>query len=154
MADRQPQHEFEIDREAVYQYILISTSLRITVCGLFAFGAGLLLGPLWFLTLGRWVHRRQADALRYWLDGSTLRINKGFIFLQRKSIPLDRVTDFVLVQGPLARACGVWIIKVQTAGTGQQIPEGTLVGVVDTEAARDLLLAKRDEVAEGNRSGA
>ncbi|HUX00573.1 MAG: PH domain-containing protein [Phycisphaerae bacterium] len=154
MADQKPQHEFEIDREAVYRYTLIFTSLLIGVCGIFAFGVGLLLGPLWFLTLGRWVHRRQANALRYWLDGSTLRINKGFIFLQRKSIPLDRVTDFVFAQGPLARACGVWIIKVQTAGTGQQMPEGTLVGVVDAEAMRDLLLTKRDDVAQGNRSGA
>jgi len=154
MADRQPQHEFEIDREAVYQYTLVFTSLLIAVCGIGAFGAGLLLGPLWYLTLGRWVHRRQVDALRYWLNGSTLRINKGFIFLQRKSIPLDRVTDFVLTQGPLARYYGVWVIKVQTAGMGQQRAEGVLVGVVDAEAVRDLLLAKRDEVAQGNRSGA
>ena len=155
MADQQPQHEFEIDREAVYRYTLVFTSLLITVCGIGALGLGLVLGPLWYLTLGRWVHRRQVDALRYWLDGSTLRINKGFIFLQRKSIPLDRVTDVVLAQGPLARHFGIWLMKVQTAGAGQQqMPEGVLAGVVDAEKVRDFLVAKRDEAAQGNRSGA
>ena len=155
MADQKPQHEFEINREAVYRYTLVFTSLLIIFCGIWVFGLGLVLGLLWYLTLGRWVHRRQVNALRYWLDGSTLRINKGFIFFQRKSIPLDRVTDVVLAQGPLARHFGVWVMKVQTAGAGQQqMPEGLLAGVVDAEKARDFLIAKRDEAAQGNRSGA
>ncbi|MBE3070505.1 MAG: PH domain-containing protein [Planctomycetes bacterium] len=140
-------HEFEIDREKVCKYLLVTTSLVIGVATLPMCGLGLVLAPLWYLTIGRWVAGRQAAALRYWLDGTTLRINEGFVFLRRKAIPLDRVTDIAMAQGPLLRHFGMWAMKVQTAGTGQQMPEGQLHGVVDPEAARDLILARRDEAA-------
>lgn len=148
------QHEFEIDRAKVYAYTLASSTLLIALVGLFMFGIGVVLAPLWYFALGPWVVRRQVDALRYWLDGSTLRINQGFIFIGQKAIPLDRVTDVVLAQGPLQRHYGIWALAIQTAGTGEQMPEGHLCGVVHPEQVRDLLLRRRDEAAERNRSGA
>ena len=153
MTDTQAEHEFEIDRDAVYRYSLVASTLIVLIATVWVFGAGILLAPLWWLLTGPPLHRRQVRALRYWLDGGTLRINQGFIFLQRKAIPLDRVTDIVLAQGPLARHYGVWNMKVQTAGTGQQMPEGTLVGVVDAEAARDLILKRRDRLAGADQGG-
>jgi putative membrane protein len=147
-------HEFEIDREGVYRYLRTFVTLLLVLAGVWILGAGVVLGILWYLAIGPWVHRRQAEALRYRLEGGTLRIDQGFIFLQRKSIPLDRVTDVVLVQGPLARHFGVWQMRIQTAGAGHQMPEGSMVGVVDPHAARDLIMRRRDELAGGNRSGA
>lgn len=147
MTDAQAEHEFEIDRDAVYRYLLVTYTLIVLIMTVWVFGAGILLAPLWWLVIGPPLHCRQVRALRYWLDGGTLRINQGFIFLQRKAIPLDRVTDIVLSQGPLARHYGVWNMKIQTAGTGQQMPEGTLVGVINAEAARDLILKRRDRLA-------
>lgn len=154
MPDTAREHEFEIDREAVFRYLRTLVTLIMVLAGVWALGAGLVLGLLWYLAIGPWVHRRQVEALRYRLDGATLRIDSGFIFLQRKSIPLDRVTDVVLVQGPLMRHFGVWQLRIQTAGTGQQLPEGAMLGVPDPEAARDLIMRRRDEAAGGNRSGA
>jgi len=153
MTDAQAEHELEIDRDAVYRYSLVTSTLIVLIATVWVFGAGILLAPLWWLVIGRPLHRRQARALRYWLDGATLRINQGFIFLQRKAIPLDRVTDIVLSQGPLARHYGVWNMKIQTAGAGQQMPEGTLVGVIDAEAARDLILKRRDRLAGADQGG-
>ena len=154
MSETAQTHEFEIDREAVYRYLRTFVTLIMVLAGVWVFGAGLILGLLWYVGIGPWVHRRQVEALRYRLDGATLRIDQGFIFLQRKSIPLDRVTDVVLTQGPLLRHFGIWQMKIQTAGTGQQLPEGTMVGVIDAEAARDLIMRCRDEIAGANRSGA
>ena len=153
MPEAAESHEFEIDREAVYRYLRTLVTLIMVLAGIWAFGAGLVLGFLWYVAIGPWVHRRQVEALRYRLEGGTLRIDSGFIFLKRKSIPLDRVTDVVLVQGPLMRHFGVWQLRIQTAGTGQQMPEGAMIGVPDAEAARDLLMRRRDEAAGTNRSG-
>jgi len=154
MAETAENHEFEIDREAVYRYLRTLVTLIMVLAGVWVFGAGLVLGLLWYFAIGPWVHRRQVEALRYRLDGATLRIDSGFIFLSRKSIPLDRVTDVVLVQGPLLRYFGLWQMRIQTAGTGQQMPEGAMVGIPDPDAARDLIMRRRDEAAGDNRSGA
>lgn len=89
---------------------------------------------------------KQASALKYWLDGSTLRIDEGVVILKRKSIPLDRITDVVMIQGPIMRLCGIWSLQIQTAGSNQQGPEGALHGVVDPESVRDNLMAARDSV--------
>jgi len=153
MTDAPSEHEFEIDRDAVYRYFLVTSTLIVLIVTVWMLGAGILLAPLWWLLVGPALHRRQVNALRYWLDGGTLRINQGFIFLQRKAIPLDRVTDIVLAQGPLARHYGVWTLKIQTAGVGQQMPEGMLVGVVDAEAARDLILKRRDRLTGADQGG-
>ena len=89
----------------------------------------------------------QAAALRYWLEGTTLRIDEGVLVRQRKSIPLDRITDLTLVQGPLLRLCGIWTLEIQTAGSAQQLPEGKLYGLVDPQAVRDTIMAVRDKVS-------
>ena len=73
-------------------------------------------------------------------------------FLARKTIPLDRVTDIVLVQGPLMRHFNVWSLRVQTAGAGSHFPEGVLLGIEEPERVRDLLLEARDEAASGPRN--
>ena len=97
---------------------------------------------------------KQASAFRYWLSGTTLRIDEGVVLLKRKSIPLDRITDVVMVQGPIMRLCGVWSLQIQTAGSNQQGPEGALHGVVDPESVRDRLMASRDRAvaSTGNKS--
>jgi len=167
MTDEGAVCEFEIDRERVYRYLLVLSTLAVAMTII-----GVLLIPLWYYKIGPWVVRRQVDSLRYWLDGGTLRINEGFIFLKQKAIPLDRVTDVVLAQGPLLRRYGLWTLAIQTAGMGPQQVDGgwlcdvvnmagmgqskaggRLCGVVDPEAVRDLILARRDEVAGCNRSG-
>jgi len=84
-------------------------------------------------------------ALRYRIDTKALRIDKGVLFKSRKSIPLDKITDLELVQGPLLRVLNMWTIKVQTASTGSQMPEATLVGTIDPERVRDEILTARDE---------
>ncbi len=146
-------NEFTVQREATARYLYWGQILIIIIVGIWFLGIGLAVAILFALTLGPWLSRRQAEALRYWLDGSTLRVDQGVFFLKRKAIPLDRVTDVVLVQGPLLRWCGIWELRVQTAGTGQAVPEASLCGVVDPERVRDVLLRARDEAAARTHYG-
>ena len=146
------QNAFPVDQWQVARYFLYSQALSILFAGLCIFGVGIVLAPLYLFTLGPWLSQRQAEALRYRLDGRTLRVDQGVFFLKRKAIPLDRVTDVVLTQGPLMRWCGIWALQIQTAGTGEARPEATLFGLVEPEAIHDFLLKARDEAASQERA--
>lgn len=147
--DRPTTNEFSVQRRPVARYFYWIQIFLIIVVGIWFCGVGLVLAVVHGLTFGLWLSRRQSEALHYWLDESTLRVDQGVFFLKRKAIPLDRVTDVVLAQGPVMKFCGIWELRVQTAGTGQSVPEATLYGLVDPEAARDMLLAERDETVSG-----
>jgi hypothetical protein len=142
---------FDVRRGPVQRYFYVSQILAILFIGIWFFGLGIVAAVLYALTLGPWLSRRQAEELKYWLDGTTLRVDEGVFFLKRKAIPLDRVTDVVLAQGPLMRWCGIWSLQVQTAGTGQAVAEATLYGVADPEETRDHLLAARDKAVSERR---
>ena len=144
--------EFDIDRAAVKHYFL--TALSLSCCGMvffcsffvamiapvayFIFFVGVAIGSFTFC---QWLCPQQANNLRYRLEGSTLRADGGVFFLFRKSIPLERVTDVNLVQGPLLRFFGIWAIRIQTAGSTSC--EATLYGVREPEKVRTLILLQR-----------
>ncbi len=137
---------FDLDRPSIARYFYLLAILFCIAVFIWFFGAGLVLALLYAMFLGPWLPRAQADAERYWLDGFTLRIDSGVFFLKRKSIPLDRVTDVVLVQGPLLRFFNIWRLDIQTAGTGAQgSAEGHLYGIRNPESIRDMLIATRDK---------
>ena len=145
--------QFPIERDKVTRYIFWSQVLGMALVGVMLCGFGLVLVPLYLVVFGTWLPRKQAWALKYWLDGTTLRVDSGVIFLSQKGIPLDRVTDVVLVQGPLMRAIGIWGLRIQTAGMGAQRAEATLWGLREPEQVRDTLLRARAAAARGDRSG-
>ncbi|MCO6046669.1 PH domain-containing protein [Aeoliella sp. ICT_H6.2] len=138
---------FDIQRNRVRDYFYWSQVLMLAVMGLFTLGITLVLAIVYALTIGRWFTGLQTDALDYWLDGTTLRVNQGVLFLRRKAIPLDRVTDVVLAQGPVLRYFGLWQLNVQTAGMGAQTSEAILYGLVDPERVRNEMLVVRDTAA-------
>lgn len=143
--------EFVIRRDAVARYIYWQHVLMLLLLSVFTLGVCLVAVLVYVFLVGPWLPRKQADVLRYRLEGSTLRIDGGVVFLARKAIPLDRVTNIALVQGPLMRRFGLWSLRVQTAGVGSAIPEGVLFGVEEPERVRDLLLETRDEATSRGR---
>lgn len=148
MRSSPPNDGFPIERDRVATYLLVAPILFLALILGWFFGSGLVLALAYGFLLGPWLPRQQAAALRYWVEGSTLRIDQGVFFLKRQAIPLVRVTDFTLVQGPLQRWCGIWGLQVQTAGMGGQArPEATLLGLSDPHGVRDELLRVRDEAA-------
>ena len=143
--------DIPLDREAAQSYYFANQFIAIgIVCGLCTFGIAFVAWWIYYLVFGRWLIERQCEELNYRVEGKTLRIDWGVFFLKRKAIPLDRVTDFVLVQGPLMRMFNVWALQVQTASTGTGIPEATLIAVEFPEQIRDELLKLRDEAARAS----
>ena len=139
--------EFEIDRDAVEKYFHIGQSLACLLLTVF-FGIGIILALIHYYKFGRRLCPQQANALRYRLEGSTLRVDGGVYFLFRKSIPLERITDIALVQGPLLRVFNIWIMRVQTAGSPQC--EATMYGVREPEKIRELILVHRQDACKTN----
>ena len=171
--------EFEINRDAAKNYFLVAVMLATLACiafpllmisliwsgavvgpfasewkffsafiFIFSFAMVLFLSPLYLFLF--WLCPQQANNLRYRLDGSTLRADGGVFFLFRKSIPLERITDVALVQGPLLRFFDIWAMRIQTAGSAQC--EATLYGVRNPEEIRELILSQRQRIY-GEKAG-
>jgi len=142
--------EIDIDRQKIITY---NAWLGFLPCILFlpVFGLGLIFAAIQ-VALIYYYYPRWTATLRYCLDDRSLRVEQGMLFKSRKTIPLDKITDLELVQGPLLRALGMWKIKVQTASTGSQMPEAMLVGVIDPEQVREEILATRAEYLKSHVS--
>ncbi|MEL6330844.1 MAG: PH domain-containing protein, partial [Planctomycetota bacterium] len=79
--------------------------------------------PLGLLFVGRWV-----DRLRCVLTDRTLEIEKGILTRTESTIPLEKITDLQMVQGPIMRMLGLRAFKVETAG--QTNPAGAMMMLV------------------------
>ncbi len=90
-----------------------------------------------------WHAKQYTNNLEYQVEDNILYIQEGVFTYQRKSIPLDRVTDIRMVQTLLMRWVGIWRIHVQTAGIGSAGPEGVLWGIESPKAVRQQLLTLR-----------
>lgn len=66
---------------------------------------------------------------------------------QEKTVPLDKITDLALVEGPIMRYLDLQAIKVETAGTSSPGALIQLVGIVGAREFRDTVLRQRDAVA-------
>jgi len=147
--------EFEIDCVAVSRYLQANHFILCLILFGFAFffcSASGAVGLLCFLTVvsflylafAFWLSEMQASNFRYRLDGDTLRVDGGVFFLFRKSIPLERITDVALVQGPFLRFLGIWEMRIQTAGSTEC--EAKMYGVLDPEKVRELILSQRHKI--------
>ncbi len=106
--------------------------------------------PVWAL-VGRNFHRRQYQALGCDLTGRSLNIRRGVLFKIEKNIPLDKITDLAVREGPVLKFFGLCSLMVETAGGGQGSSMGHafLPGVVDALEFRDKVLDQRDLAVGG-----
>ena len=131
-------------------FIMIIEEAPVRVMS-FVLGSMFVFGLLLFSFL-LWHARALTNALSYEVKDGVLYISEGVFVYQRKAIPLDRVTDFRLVQGILMRMFGIWKIQVQTAGaSGATGAEGILLAVQGPLVARDSLLQLRDAAVKAQR---
>ncbi len=82
------------------------------------------------------------------LTERTLEIKKGIFNKTESTIPLEKITDLQLFQGPIMRFFGLHGFKVETAGQSSGAG-GSLVhmiGIVDTKDFRKAVLAQRDRL--------
>ena len=82
------------------------------------------------------------------LTERTLDIKKGIWNKTESTVPLEKITDLQLFQGPVMRYFGIHGFKVETAG--QSSPNSgslvKLIGIVETKAFRGAVLEQRDRM--------
>ena len=134
-------------REATFNrkvrtYWLLSGALILT-----ATVVGIVLLPFWVL-IGNFVIERYLRRLRCVLTDRSLQVRKGLLIRVEKTVPLDKITDVGLVQGPVMRFLDLEALSVETAGQSSQGALIQLTGITDAHGFRDAVLKQRDVVIE------
>lgn len=109
------------------------------------FGIPLLL--LWIPLGGIWA-RRFVERLTCRLTAETVEIAKGVLFRHEATIPLDRIQDISLREGPLQRYLGISSLRFETAGGAGAAQAGRLdiPGIRDAREFRAAVLAQRNRL--------
>jgi putative membrane protein len=106
---------------------------------------GIVLLPFWFI-FGWMVTGQYLKSHRCTLTNRSLKLARGVFVKVEKTIPLDRITDLGLVQGPIMRLFDIEALSVETAGQSSQGALVQLAGIKDGQAFRDAVLKQRDLV--------
>ena len=94
-------------------------------------------------------YRRYYASLEVVLTTRELQVSRGVLNRQEKSIPLEKITDLAVYQGPIMRYMGLKGIHVETAGqSGSGSALVKIVGLVNTDAFREAALDQRDKVTD------
>ncbi len=103
---------------------------------------GIPLAFLW-LIIGMSIHQKQFEGLGCSLTDRSLNIRMGWLFKKQQNIPLDKLTDVSIHEGPILNAFGVVRMHFETAGSAPFI----LTGVKGGPQFRDLVLKQRDSLS-------
>ena len=115
-------------------------------------GVGIPLIPFWLL-LSLWYGPEFLQRLSARLTTHALEMRKGVFFRSESTIPLNRITDLRMHDGPLMRHYKLRGMKVETAGqSGSTGSEGDLMGVTDAAEFRDAVLRQRQKVLDAEQS--
>jgi membrane protein YdbS with pleckstrin-like domain len=110
---------------------------------------GIALLPLWFLIGPSWV-KRYHSTLRCEVNDRNVVIGKGLLFRRELTIPIDKIQDISIREGPLLSAFGLLRLRIETAGQSGSPgskSDADLVGLLDARALRDQILEQRDALA-------
>lgn len=125
----------------VCTYWLLSSTLILA-----ATIVGIPLVPFWFL-FGTAFTRRYLASMHCSLTPKTLEIKKGVLIRVEKTVPLEKITDLGMLQGPVMRHFDLYRLSVETAGQSAPGALVTLTGIVDAKGFREAVLAQRDATA-------
>lgn len=129
------------ERLKTYELLNVAIVIFVTLIGI-----PLLL--LWFFGVGQYVTRRRFESMECTLRERSLNFSKGVVVRVQKNVPLDKITDLAVIEGPLLRKFGLVRLKVETAGQSTG-PGGALLSLIGIEGAldfRDAVLSQRDLV--------
>lgn len=120
------------------------------------FGLTIVLIPLIpvYLIVGSFLIDRWIAHLACTLTERHLIIKKGVLNKVESTIPLARITDLQLFQGPIMRLFGIHGFRVETAGqsAGPGAALVNMVGIVDTHGFREAVLTQRDRIEAGEHA--
>ncbi|WP_394230614.1 PH domain-containing protein [Shewanella colwelliana] len=140
MEDKQQlQAEFKTNL-GLYWLVSGAILLCITIVGI-----PLLL--IWF-PVGLWATKRYIDNMSAELTTKKLIVRKGIFTRTENTVPLDKITDMALIQGPLMRFFNIHKLTIETAGQSGAGALINLQGVEDVEQFRAQVLAQKSALTE------
>jgi putative membrane protein len=131
-----------------YIFLIVAFYLFITVIGW-------VLLPFWLFGLGQWLSGKFFKTLQCQLTNKHLKFSKGLILHIEKTIPLENIQDLSFIGGPILRAFGLTLIKVETAGGGgpHQSNMMSMPGIDDSEEFKNLILEQREKLIKEKHQG-
>lgn len=108
---------------------------------------GILLLPI-ALPVANWLLKRYYERLEIVLTRRDLKVRRGILNVEHKSIPLEKITDLAIYQGPLMRLFDLKGMRVETAGQSAQGALVSVVGIENVDDFRDAVLNQRDRVSD------
>lgn len=101
------------------------------------------------IPIAAWYWKRYYAHLRVRLTTRELKVDRGVMIREEKSIPLEKITDLAVFQGPIMRRMGLKGIKVETAGQSSGTSAlVSIVGIEDVDEFRDRVLSQRDRITD------
>ena len=142
-ADRGHIMAVESDRKIiVYWWLMANFGLLVTVVGIIAM-------VVW-IPFGWIVHKKQFEHMSGALTDRSINMRMGWLFKKQQNIPLDKLTDVSIHEGPILNAFGVVRMQFETAGAAPFI----LTGVKNSDQFRDLVLQQRDSLVSAPQQSA
>ena len=130
--------------EKVKPYWLI-LALIICFCGVVTIALLPLIIPIIMIVSGKYLASLSVE-----LFERKLSVKKGVLVKVEKSVPLEKITDISLVQGPLMRAFGLYRLNFETAGQSGEGALVSIIGIIDAEQFRERVLEQKDAIAGVN----
>lgn len=96
------------------------------------------------------VSKRTLDAMSAQLLERKLLVKRGILFKVEKSIPLEKITDVGMTQGPLMRFFGLYRLNFETAGQSGAGALVSMIGIVNAEEFREQILTQKDNIMMTN----
>ena len=81
-----------------------------------------------------------------------LVVKRGVFNKEEKSIPLEKITDVAMVQGPLMRGFNLYRLSFETAGQSAQGALVSLIGINEADTFRETILAQKDKLLTGSNA--
>jgi putative membrane protein len=130
----------------VRTYWLVSGMI---ICVVTVVGIPLLLlwVPLGLILTGHYLKRMECV-----LTPKALKVKKGIMVRVEKTIPLDKITDMAVVQGPVMRHFNINKLTVETAGQSGPGALVVLIGIIDSKSFREAVLAQKDKMSDQSGS--
>lgn len=118
----------------IYSWLMTNLVLISTV-------VGILFLIIW-VPFGWIVHMKQFQNMSCELTERGIKIRKGWIFKAQQNIPLDKLTDISIHEGPLLNIFGIVRISIETAGATPFMLLG--LNKATTSQFRDIVMRQRD----------
>jgi putative membrane protein len=147
LADEVVLAEAQFNRKVRTYWLLSGTLVLVATI------VGIVLLPFWLL-LGHYFTERYLQHMSCILTDRSLKVSRGIFVRTEKTVPLDKITDLALIEGPIMRHLGLQAVKVETAGASSPGALIRLIGIVDARDFRDTVLRQRDAVSASSQPAA